>query len=107
MYLLLVKFFKNVAQPYGTRIRPTIDSLKNHIRRIDARTGFHNTNGIATVQLGTRKVHEDVMDVKDFFAAMNGQLQVQSSTSDTVLDLLRSIVSAKTPGELTKGECSN
>lgn len=42
-----VKFFKNVAQPYTSRIKPTIDSLNKHVARIEARVAVHNTHGIA------------------------------------------------------------
>lgn len=46
----LVKFFKNVALPYEARIKPTIDELNNHMRKIKERVDVHNTHRLAAVQ---------------------------------------------------------
>ena len=46
----IVKFFKTVALPYETRVKPTVDDLNTHLERVKARVDVHNTHRLAIMQ---------------------------------------------------------
>ena len=50
MRVPLVKFFKTVALPYEARIKPTIDELNAHLKRVKDRVDVHNTHRLAVMQ---------------------------------------------------------
>ena len=84
-----VKFFKNVALPYEARIKPTIDDLKEHMRKIKERVDVHNTHRLALIQ-------DDVLALIGILSD-DRKLQVDSHAS--IVQLLQSIASDQKKGE--------
>lgn len=79
IYVNPVKFFKNVALPYEARIKPTVDELSNHMRKIKERVDVHNTHRLATMQY-------DIATLISFLADSRS-LQVESHAA--IASLLR------------------
>lgn len=58
----LVQFFKTVALPCEARIKPTIDELNTHLKRVKDRVDVHNTHGLAVVQYDINAIMEILDD---------------------------------------------
>lgn len=81
IYVTLVKFFKNVALPYEARIKPTIDELNNHMRKIKERVDVHNTHRLAAVQY----------DISALVGILDNTRRLQVDFYAAVAQLLRGI----------------
>ena len=79
----LVKFFKNVALPYEARIKPTIDELNTHLKRVKDRVDVHNTHRLAVMQYDIGALMEILDDSR--------RLQVDSHA--VIAQLLQGIAS--------------
>ncbi len=60
---------------------------------------MHNTHGIATIQHDNLKLQDGLVEVKDFLAAIGGEIYVQSNSQAAIVELLRSTVKAQRAGE--------
>ena len=83
-----VKFFKNVALPYEARIKPTIDDLNEHMRKVKQRVDVHNTHRLAVMQ----------GDVSALIGILNDGRKLQVDFHTSIIQLLQSIASDQKKG---------
>lgn len=83
IYVTSVKFFKNVALPYEARIKPTIDELNNHMRKIKERVDVHNTHRLAAVQY----------DISALVGILDDTRRLQVNSHAAIAQLLQGIAS--------------
>ena len=86
--VISVKFFKNVALSYETRIKPTIDNLNEHMRKVEKRVDVHNTHRLAVVQ----------DEVSALIGILNDDRKLQVDSHASILQLLQSIASDQKKG---------
>ena len=86
--MTLVKFFKNVALPYEARIKPTIDDLNEHMRKVKERVDVHNTHRLAVMQY----------DVSALIGILNDDRKLQVDSHASIVQLLQSIASDQKKG---------
>ena len=83
-----VKFFKNVALPYEARIKPTIDDLNKHMRKVKERVEVHNTHRLAVMQV----------DISALIGILNDERKLQVDSHASIFHLLQSIASDQKKG---------
>ena len=80
-----VKFFKNVALPYEARIKPTIDELNKHMRKVKERVDVHNAHRLATMQY----------DISALIDILDDSRRLQVDSHAIIAQLLHGIASDK------------
>jgi len=95
----LVKFFKTVALPYEARIKPTIDELNTHLKRVKDRADIHNTHRLAVMQY----------DISAFIEILDDSRRLQVDSHAVIAQLLQGIASdqrkqARQSSELPSGD---
>ena len=90
-----VKFFKNVALPYEARIKPTIDDLNEHMRKVKERVDVHNTHRLAIMQYAVSVTQDDVSAL---IGILNDDRKLQVDTHASIVQLLQSIISDQKKG---------
>ena len=83
-----VKFFKNVALPYEARIKPTVDDLNEHMRKVKERVDVHNTHRLAVIQV----------DISALIGILNDEKKLQVDSHASIFHLLQSIASDQKKG---------
>ena len=90
-----VKFFKNVALPYEARIKPTIDDLNEHMRKVKERVDVHNTHRLAIMQHAVSVTQDDVSAL---IGILNDDRKLHVDTHASIVQLLQSIISDQKKG---------
>lgn len=85
-YITSVKFFKNVALPYEARIKPTVDKLNEHMRKVKERVDVHNTHRLAAMQY----------DISALINFLDDSRRLQVDSHAIIAQLLHGIASDKT-----------
>ena len=83
-----VKFFKNVALPYEARIKPTIDDLNEHMRKVKERVDVHTTHRLLVMQ----------HDVSALIGILTDDRKLQVDSHASIVQLLQSIASDQKKG---------